>query len=209
MVSQSEHVDTPPWLDTHCIGGHPALDFVNTVSHRIHKADALDRFDSIEKISSWLVFQSLLNDQQSITLQDSLIKQRDKLEFVRSISKVRKQAGLIFDSIAENKQIPADMMAQVLSVSSHSAIQIDKIAKLPDQASVFSLPSINAKSIRALFGLMIIDGVFRLPANRIHACPRCGWLFYDRSKGGRRKWCDMKACGNREKVAKHYLRQRQ
>ena len=28
----------------------------------------------------------------------------------------------------------------------------------------------------------------------------CGWIFLDSTKGGTRRWCDMKVCGNRAKV---------
>ncbi|MGE3276702.1 MAG: CGNR zinc finger domain-containing protein [Vicinamibacterales bacterium] len=37
---------------------------------------------------------------------------------------------------------------------------------------------------------------------RIKACDAadCGWWFLDDTKNGRRRWCDMKICGNREKV---------
>ncbi len=28
----------------------------------------------------------------------------------------------------------------------------------------------------------------------------CGWLFYDASKGGRRRWCSMETCGTVEKM---------
>lgn len=43
---------------------------------------------------------------------------------------------------------------------------------------------------------------------RVHQCanPECGWLFLDSSKSGNRRWCDMGACGNREKARRHYLR---
>jgi predicted RNA-binding Zn ribbon-like protein len=35
---------------------------------------------------------------------------------------------------------------------------------------------------------------------------RCLWLFVDESKGGRRRWCSMAACGNRAKAQRHYLK---
>ncbi|TIU06903.1 MAG: CGNR zinc finger domain-containing protein, partial [Mesorhizobium sp.] len=35
------------------------------------------------------------------------------------------------------------------------------------------------------------------------SCPRCGWLFLDTSRGGKRRWCSMRTCGNREKVSRH------
>ena len=35
----------------------------------------------------------------------------------------------------------------------------------------------------------------------------CGWLFFDTTKNHSRRWCDMKDCGNRDKVRRYYQRQ--
>jgi len=34
---------------------------------------------------------------------------------------------------------------------------------------------------------------------KVCAAADCGWLFLDTSKSGKRRWCDMADCGNREK----------
>jgi predicted RNA-binding Zn ribbon-like protein len=41
----------------------------------------------------------------------------------------------------------------------------------------------------------------------VRACPGrgCGWLFLDRR--GRRRWCDMRVCGNRAKARRHAARE--
>ena len=46
------------------------------------------------------------------------------------------------------------------------------------------------------------------PRAPIRKCanPDCGLFFYDDSRTGRRRWCSMAVCGNRAKVAAHYLR---
>ncbi|MEE8336058.1 MAG: CGNR zinc finger domain-containing protein [Candidatus Neomarinimicrobiota bacterium] len=36
----------------------------------------------------------------------------------------------------------------------------------------------------------------------------CGWLFLDTSKNKSRRWCDMRNCGNRNKVRKYYQKKR-
>ena len=36
----------------------------------------------------------------------------------------------------------------------------------------------------------------------------CAWLFMDRSRNRSRRWCDMKACGNRAKARRYYERKR-
>jgi predicted RNA-binding Zn ribbon-like protein len=48
-------------------------------------------------------------------------------------------------------------------------------------------------------------------ADRLRVCAddTCGWLFVDRSPAGRRRWCDMRTCGNRAKVARHRARARE
>lgn len=40
---------------------------------------------------------------------------------------------------------------------------------------------------------------------RICGNPLCRWVFVDRSRNRSRRWCDMAACGNRAKVARHRL----
>jgi predicted RNA-binding Zn ribbon-like protein len=42
-----------------------------------------------------------------------------------------------------------------------------------------------------------------LAALRQCAGDRCGWLFLDSSRNHRRRWCDMKDCGNRAKVQRY------
>ena len=44
---------------------------------------------------------------------------------------------------------------------------------------------------------------------RICAAEDCSWLFLDTSKNHSRRWCDMKSCGNRAKVRKHYSQKKQ
>jgi len=46
----------------------------------------------------------------------------------------------------------------------------------------------------------------RLPRVRLCVNEKCRWLFLDDSKGGTRRWCAMRACGNRAKAHRHYLR---
>ena len=47
--------------------------------------------------------------------------------------------------------------------------------------------------------------------SRIKECPApdgCGWLFLDVSKNGKRRWCNMRTCGNVAKARRYYKRHR-
>jgi predicted RNA-binding Zn ribbon-like protein len=43
---------------------------------------------------------------------------------------------------------------------------------------------------------------------RICANETCRWVFFDESRTGKRRWCDMSTCGNRAKAARHRARLR-
>ena len=43
---------------------------------------------------------------------------------------------------------------------------------------------------------------------RICANETCQWIFFDESRTGQRRWCDMKTCGNRAKARRHRERQK-
>jgi predicted RNA-binding Zn ribbon-like protein len=49
------------------------------------------------------------------------------------------------------------------------------------------------------------------PRDRLKQCrePRCSCYFIDTSKNATRAWCSMQRCGNRQKVAKYYRRERE
>ena len=60
-----------------------------------------------------------------------------------------------------------------------------------------------------LAALNLLD-LLRTGPDRIHRCAGDGCIlhFYDASRGGRRQWCSMAACGNRAKARRHYERTR-
>jgi predicted RNA-binding Zn ribbon-like protein len=55
--------------------------------------------------------------------------------------------------------------------------------------------------VRSAADLLTSDQLSRL---RICASDTCLWLFMDASRNRSRRWCDMKVCGNRAKVQRHY-----
>ena len=64
-------------------------------------------------------------------------------------------------------------------------------------------------------GRAVVDAAVSLltsgEATRVRVCgmydeEECSWLFLDRTKGGTRRWCSMRDCGNRAKARRHYAR---
>jgi predicted RNA-binding Zn ribbon-like protein len=73
--------------------------------------------------------------------------------------------------------------------------------------------SVRAAPVEAALGPIALAAVRLFTEgdfHRIRACGghACGWLFYDRSKNNRRRWCEMEVCGNRAKQRRLAARRR-
>jgi predicted RNA-binding Zn ribbon-like protein len=64
---------------------------------------------------------------------------------------------------------------------------------------------------RATIAGTLADFVASGPVRRVRICanPGCHEVFIDRSPTGRRRWCDMRTCGNQAKAARHRARHRE
>ena len=76
--------------------------------------------------------------------------------------------------------------------------QQDLIAAMPDHPRLAATARIESAA-----ELLVSEKI-----NSVKSCGGCGWLFLDTTKSGRRRWCDMRICGNRAKSRRHYARGR-
>jgi predicted RNA-binding Zn ribbon-like protein len=52
--------------------------------------------------------------------------------------------------------------------------------------------------LKSLYDLLTEDDRIR-----IKACPSCGWVFYDETKDGKRRWCNPLNCGTKDKMDRY------
>lgn len=79
-----------------------------------------------------------------------------------------------------------------------------------DGTSITHTSTDPAAAALALLARDAIDLATSTDLARVHACeaPECRMLFLDQSRGARRRWCSMAACGNRAKARAHAARTR-
>lgn len=86
------------------------------------------------------------------------------------------------------------------------------VSTLIEKGAGWDLTSrIVAGTATALLGRLATDFAHTLVSgrpDRLRRCehPGCVMLFIDTSKNGKRRWCSMETCGNREKAAGHRAR---
>ena len=141
--------------------------------------------------------------------------------------------------VAENAHLAADLLAQAVTLreaihdigaaighgakppeaalASLSALHARCVAKAelaPGALSCRWSWSVRASPVEAALGPIALAAVRLFTEgdfHRIRQCEghACGWLFYDRSKNNRRRWCEMEVCGNRAKQRRLAARRRE
>ncbi|HTV69103.1 MAG TPA: CGNR zinc finger domain-containing protein [Rhizobiaceae bacterium] len=192
----SDHNDTE-WVQEHFIGGHPALDLSNAVFDRRTPAQDNELLKSARDIGNWILAAGLATDAQA-----GAVAGIADAALVEQVREIREASFSIFDALAARAAPPADALGLLLLRAgnglSAGPVELDKA-----RPEVRHLQWRDTAAVTAFLAMQSIEAFFTLPRERLRSCPRCGWLFVDTSRGGKRRWCSMRTCGNREKVFRH------
>jgi predicted RNA-binding Zn ribbon-like protein len=193
MVTRYRPRARPPWQDGHFVGGHPVLDLTNTVFSRAQPAADNELLKTPSDVLTWCESAGLLDGAPAPDAADGVVDV-DEVRFVRE------HAWAVFDAVARGRPAPAGSVGALLERSG-AGVRAGHFSRIdPGRlAGDRSAPG----AIATALSLLAVHAWFTLPAERVRACGRCGWLFLDSSRGGRRRWCSMSTCGNREKASRH------
>jgi len=192
-------------------GGALCLDFANTVSDR----NSGREIDHLERYSDLVAFAEqvgLVGEVSARALRKLAARHAESAAAVSDRALALREAlyRLFADSAAGRTARGADLALLNAALSAAQAnLQIRRSGDRFDwiwRADPAALDRMLGPVARSAAELLTSD---RLPSVRECAAATCGWLFLDRSRNQSRRWCDMKVCGNRSKVRRHYLRSRQ
>jgi predicted RNA-binding Zn ribbon-like protein len=175
-----------------------ALDFINTLD--LDDGQLIEHFQAPTDAAAWLLDHRLIHphDSQRWTSAD--------LDHAKA---VRAALRDVVDSVVL-EQAPAPESIQVvnetLAMGPRPHIDLDGGAVRIGHRHVASPAAEALVPIAHAIVAELASG--RPDRFRICANDRCQWTFFDASPTGRRRWCDMKTCGNRAKAARHRARVR-
>ena len=193
----SKNLDTV-WTPAHFIGGHPGVNFANAVFTR-HKPDEdNDLLTSARDIANWLYFAGL-----ATRMQASEVSGIPASGFLDSVRELREATFSVFDALAAGKPPLAERLSLLFERAAKGLSGGGRLTLVEGESRPQVVRFGDPEAVVALLAAISIEAYFVLPRERLHACPRCGWLFVDTSRGGKRRWCSMQTCGNREKASRH------
>ena len=191
-------------------GGHPALDFANTVGWR-RSERPIEFLADYADLVAWCEAAGLLTAGEARRLARTAgARPAEAAAVLARAQALRTTIHLVFAALAAGKT-PARAALAELSRWSAEAGTRRRLA-VADGSVVWAWTAGPREVDRMLWPLawaaaeLLTDSSRR--AVRECAGDSCGWLFIDASNSGRRRWCSMSDCGNRAKVRRHRHRQR-
>ena len=188
------------------VGNYVVLDFLNTCPVQAGKAvELLPDFDALLR---WFKAVDLLSSGDVVSLRRQWGESAHARQVVEAMRELRerlrkevvaREHGSAFHpaAIDELNQLLAEhpMLTRLKASGTGATTQLWFDPRRPED-----LFAPLAHSAATLFA--------DVDRSRVRKCRQCVLHFYDTSKKGTRRWCSMRLCGNRLKVAAYTARQR-
>jgi predicted RNA-binding Zn ribbon-like protein len=181
--------------DFHFIAGNLALDFLNTVADRL--SHPRERLETEADVDRWARGAGLVGPRESL---------HASARQVAGLRKVREDLYGVAEALAHGRAPAAAAVGRF--EKTHARVM--RRRRLVWRGSQFAwewsgLDRLIGPVVEAAAELLV-----SVPSNKLRQCADagCGWVFLDRSRAGRRRWCRMLDCGNRAKARRHYQRSR-
>jgi predicted RNA-binding Zn ribbon-like protein len=198
-MTRAAGADVRPFTD---IGGHVALNLVNTVRWRLDPSQRIDDLTSYACVLTWAQQVKLISDQEEAELQAFAAAEprwaaAEFDQFVRM--REAAYAALVDDSV---------LAVDELVVTQREALQRARLTKTGGRWEWREpTPTLTTPRDRAV--RQVIDLLTSADLPLLHQCEdrACGWVYLDTSPRHNRRWCVAADCGNRNRARRFYARQ--
>ena len=195
---------TPRGHHAHDVDLEDTFDFVNT--YDLENGFPLERLPTLPDALSWFVQRGVIHAEgaQRLGQQTDQDPAAAAMDLAR-IHAVRGALREVSDAIVEHRPPQAGALDTV-NRALH-ARQVIELVPSSDGCVAVDHRHVGDPIDDALARLCdpLVTELTSGTPERIRICDndRCRWVFYDTSRTGRRRWCDMATCGNRAKAARH------
>lgn len=185
------------------IGGHPAVDLLNTVDWRLDPRRRSDRLSSMADVLSWCRESSLLSDTEAGRLEKE--SQRARRTAAVEFGRILGLRDSVYACLIDGEREPSDVIASAY----REAIDQARLTS-PSSGAVWAWvdQQLGLHTPRHRLGMSAVELLTDPRAAQVRQCQdkSCGWAFLDLSPRGNRRWCVSTECGNRNRVRSHYQR---
>lgn len=209
MDTEASPAISSPAERLNLIGGDLALDFVNTVGGLREPGNASEYLPTYSDLLRWSAHAELISEPRAAELAQYAAAHPTRANAVwREALELREALYRLFVAHAHGKEPPRADLALLneriaAGASRRRLIRTENSYHWDWKASAHDLDGMLWQLTTAAADLLTSP---RLALVRQCGGEDCTWLFVDTSKNHRRRWCDMRDCGNRAKARRHYER---
>jgi predicted RNA-binding Zn ribbon-like protein len=189
-------------------GGAVCLNFVNTLDNR-PSADPEELLNSYADLVAFGEESGILHEKQAEHFSKSRCGAPEAQRSLARAIELREALYVIFSAVLKKTAAPAkglETLNSFLRTAGDRSLLLEKKGRFSwTFADHFSYDAVLWPIARSAADLLISG---ELPFVRTCSSKTCQWFFLDTSKNHRRRWCNMKLCGNRAKVRRFYERQK-
>ncbi|NMO54884.1 hypothetical protein HH310_27330 [Actinoplanes sp. TBRC 11911] len=179
------------------VGGHPALDLANTVAPR--GPDGTDYLTDPAALLTWAKLVGLLSGDEAAEVAEAWAAAPVSAETARRDTLTLRA---LIDPVLDGRDLDA------LTWRWTEAIARSALHPAGEGRAVLHVGTEAAHRIPDRLADALVDLVRHADRSRLRACPRCGFLFLDRSRNASRRWCSMDDCGTAVKSSRLTERRR-
>jgi predicted RNA-binding Zn ribbon-like protein len=188
------------------VGGHVAVDLVNTVSWRLDPDRRRDNLSDAAALAAWLPRVGVLDARQAHELLTEPTGSRGR-RALAEVRVLREQLHGMLDRIAGGESLDGLVAPRELTRRLAAAVAHGELRGSPMHWRLTVREPGDIPRLLALEALDLLESP-RLPLLRRCQGPGCAWLFLDGSRSHTRRWCSSLDCGNRDRARRHYARHR-
>ena len=190
------------------VGGHPALDLVNTLDWRFRESGAEELIENYADVVSFVEQAGMLGASDARRLIRTAPESRAE-KVVVAVRELREAAADALYAVVEGRS-PATTVVRRLEAWFAEAGTQQQLYWDGAKMAWKVTPSAGIELPLWLLSLSVAQFMtsHQLPLLRACGAEECRWLFVDTSKNHTRRWCDMKICGNRVKARRFKAQQR-
>lgn len=190
------------------VAGHLALDFANTLDWRYDPERLIELLPTYVRFLAFAEQTKVITGAQARKLLAETGERRAQ-RVLEQVIELREALYFLFQSVAMG-QAPARIHLQTLNRFLEEN-RVPEVILWQRSEFVRGSRDLTEKPEGPLWPIIDAATALLLSPDRQHIreCGEksCRWLFLDRSKNHSRRWCDMKLCGNRNKVQRFYAKQ--
>jgi predicted RNA-binding Zn ribbon-like protein len=194
-------------------GGHPVLDFLNTMGGERLTAPREDLVTPEDLVSWGLQSGWLDQDRAHAMLVELQLRPAEARAALVRVRAFREALFRVFLAASGDAQ-PAPEALEAFEREVRRAWAERRLVRTAEHGWRWASPE-SARLDAFIPGLALaaselLTGPQRARVRICEATPLdgCGWLFLDTSRNGTRRWCEMATCGNKYKARRHYARVR-